>query len=134
MSGGMAQRVMLAMVLGPEPDLLIADEPTAALDVTVQAQILDLLAALRRDRSLAVLMISHDLGAVASLADRVLIMQGGCIVEQGPAETIFASPRHEYTQALLAATPRIDQDGPPVSSNGTGAGPGRAPVTAGGRP
>jgi peptide/nickel transport system permease protein len=133
MSGGMAQRVMLAMVLAPEPDLLIADEPTAALDVTVQAQILDLLADLRRDRSLAVLMISHDLGAVASLADRVLIMLGGELVEQGAATEVFGAPRGAYTRSLLAATPRLGRTaGPraPAASNGAGA----EPLTAGGRP
>jgi ABC-type dipeptide/oligopeptide/nickel transport system ATPase component len=101
------------MVLGPEPELLIADEPTAALDVTVQAQILDLLASLQRDRDLAILMISHDLGAVASLADRVFVMHDAEVVESGSSDDVFHCASDPYTKALLAATPRVDLESPP---------------------
>ena len=101
MSGGMAQRVMIAAALSADPDLLIADEPTTALDVTVQAQILALLDRERRNRRLAILLITHDLTIVASMADRVAVMYAGRIVEDGPAATVLRSPRHPYTQALL---------------------------------
>lgn len=109
LSGGMRQRVMIAMALACRPELLLADEPTTALDVTVQAQILDLIGGLCRERGTAVVLVTHDLGVVAGVADRVAVMYAGRIVEQGPVERIFASPRHPYTQALLRSLPRLDR-------------------------
>jgi len=108
MSGGMRQRVLIAMALAAEPDLLIADEPTTALDVTVQAQILELLDRLRAARGMAVLLISHDLGVVAGRADRVLVMYAGRIVESAPTTALFAHPAHPYTRGLFASIPRLD--------------------------
>ncbi|WP_315128672.1 ABC transporter ATP-binding protein [Comamonas antarctica] len=109
-SGGMRQRSMIAMALACEPRLIIADEPTTALDVTVQAQILDLLKELTQRDQTAMILITHDLGVVARYADRVAVMYGGRIVEQGTARDIFEQPQHPYTQGLLASIPRIDSD------------------------
>jgi peptide/nickel transport system ATP-binding protein len=105
LSGGVQQRVMLAIALACRPSLLIADEPTTALDVTIQAQILDLLRELKQQFDLSVLLITHDLGVVAETADRVAVMHGGKIVEQGSVRDILRRPSHPYTQQLLAATP-----------------------------
>src|SRR5258707_5244086 len=106
LSGGQRQRVMIAMALANEPDMLIADEPTTALDVTIQAQILKLLKDLQARFGMALLLITHDLGIVRKMADRVCVMTMGEIVEQGPTETIFSAPQHPYTQHLLAAEPK----------------------------
>jgi oligopeptide/dipeptide ABC transporter ATP-binding protein len=107
LSGGMRQRVMIAMALACDPKLLIADEPTTALDVTIQAQILELLDELRRTRELAVLLITHDLGVVAEVADRVAVMYTGRIVEESPVEELFARPKHPYTEGLLRSVPKL---------------------------
>src|SRR5207302_487586 len=107
LSGGMRQRVMIAMALACDPKLLIADEPTTALDVTIQAQILELLDNLRKTRDLAVLLITHDLGVVAEVADRVAVMYTGKIVEQSPVEELFARPKHPYTEGLLRSVPKL---------------------------
>ena len=109
-SGGMAQRVMIAMALACRPSLLIADEPTTALDVTVQAQLLDTLAKLQREIGTAVLFITHDLGIAAEIADRLVVMYAGRVVEAGPTESLFATPRMPYTAGLLASVPRLVQD------------------------
>ncbi|MBA3707753.1 MAG: ABC transporter ATP-binding protein [Planctomycetes bacterium] len=107
MSGGMRQRVCISMALACKPQLLIADEPTTALDVTIQAQILDLIRRLQKDQGMAVLFITHDLGVVAELADRVVLMRNGEKVEDGPVSEIFAAPKHPYTKGLLACRPRL---------------------------
>ncbi|MHB8571395.1 MAG: ABC transporter ATP-binding protein [Candidatus Dormibacteria bacterium] len=107
-SGGMRQRVMVAMGLANDPAILIADEPTTALDVTVQAQMLDLLRVLNRETGAAVVLITHNLGVVAGLCDRVLVMYAGRVVEHGPVDRIFARPQHPYTWSLLRSVPRID--------------------------
>jgi len=109
-SGGMRQRAMIAMALSCDPDLLIADEPTTALDVTVQAQILDLMRDLQRDFNAAVIIITHDLGVVAEVADEILVMYGGKSVEYALAEEIFEEPEHPYTWGLLGSMPRLDRD------------------------
>jgi len=111
LSGGLRQRVMIAMALMCGPDLIIADEPTTALDVTIQAQILDLLADLKRRRGMAVLLITHDLGVVAEVCDRVVVMYAGQIVERGTVQEIFKDPRHPYTRGLLGSLPAVDQPG-----------------------
>jgi oligopeptide/dipeptide ABC transporter ATP-binding protein len=108
MSGGMRQRVLIAMALACEPELLVADEPTTALDVTIQAQILELLADLQRRLHVGVLLITHDLGVVAGVCDRVAVMYGGKIVEDAPAADLYAAPAHPYTAGLLRSTPRVD--------------------------
>lgn len=108
LSGGMAQRVMIAMALSCNPKLLIADEPTSALDVTVQAQIMRLLLDIQRERDMGILIISHDLGVIAGLCDRVAVMYAGQIVEVASAQALYSNPQHPYTQALLEAVPRID--------------------------
>jgi oligopeptide/dipeptide ABC transporter ATP-binding protein len=107
-SGGMRQRAMIAMALACEPKLLIADEPTTALDVTIQAQILDLLRTLVAERDTALILITHDLGVVAGMCERVHVMYAGMVMEEGPAESVFASPRHPYTLGLLQSVPRLD--------------------------
>ncbi len=104
-SGGMRQRVMIAMALACEPDILIADEPTTALDVTIQAQILELMKSLQEELGMAIIMITHDLGVVAQLCDEVIVMYAGSICEQGTAEEIFYNPRHEYTKGLMRSIP-----------------------------
>ncbi len=106
----MRQRVMIAMALACDPKLLIADEPTTALDVTIQAQILELVKRLRSELGMAIVWITHDLGVVAGLADRVMVMYGGCVVERGTVKTLYAHPRHPYTRALMNTLPRIEGD------------------------
>jgi len=110
LSGGMRQRVMIAMAIACQPKLLIADEPTTALDVTIQAQILELLDRLRRERGMALVLITHDLGVVAEYADRVLVMYSGRIVEQAPVAELFAAPQHPYTRGLLGSVPPLDDE------------------------
>jgi oligopeptide transport system ATP-binding protein len=109
-SGGMRQRVMIAMALACQPRLIIADEPTTALDVTVQAQILDLLKELTRETGSSLLLITHDLGVVARYADRVAVMYGGRIVETAPARALYKLPHHPYTMGLMASVPRLDSE------------------------
>ena len=111
LSGGMRQRVMIAMALACDPKMLIADEPTTALDVTIQAQILDLLRDLRERTGTAIMLITHDLGVVAELADRVIVMYAGRIVEEAPVGLLFADPQHPYTLGLLGSIPRLGSDG-----------------------
>jgi oligopeptide transport system ATP-binding protein len=110
-SGGMRQRVMIAMALALEPDLIIADEPTTALDVTVQAQVMDLLAELQREYRMGLILITHDLGVVADVADRIAVMYAGRIVETSPVHDIYRAPAHPYTQGLLESIPRLDRKG-----------------------
>lgn len=110
-SGGMRQRVMIAMALACEPDILIADEPTTALDVTIQAQILELMKSLQEELGMAIIMITHDLGVVAQMCDEVIVMYAGSICEQGSAEEIFYNPKHEYTKGLLNSIPSTDTAG-----------------------
>ena len=110
-SGGMRQRVMIAMALACEPDILITDEPTTALDVTIQAQILELMKALQEELGMAIIMITHDLGVVAQMCDEVIVMYAGSICEQGTAEEIFYNPKHEYTKGLMRSIPTADTAG-----------------------
>ena len=109
-SGGMRQRVLIAMALLCKPRVLIADEPTTALDVTVQAQIVELLTDIRKEFGTAIILITHDLGLVAGMTDRIMVMYGGQVMESGPSDSIFESPEHPYTAALLKAVPRLDRD------------------------
>jgi oligopeptide/dipeptide ABC transporter ATP-binding protein len=128
LSGGMRQRVLLAMALLCKPELLIADEPTTALDVTIQAQILELIEERRRSENMAVLLISHDLGVVAQVAHRVAVMYAGAVVEEGGVEDVLLRPQHPYTRALLRATPRLDHDAKaPVAIAGTPPSPLQRP-------
>ncbi|WNI29477.1 ABC transporter ATP-binding protein [Streptomyces sp. ITFR-6] len=110
-SGGMRQRIMIAMALALEPSLIIADEPTTALDVTVQAQVMDLLAELQRELNMGLILITHDLGVVADVADKIAVMYAGRIVETSPVHDIYRAPAHPYTQGLLRSIPRLDQKG-----------------------
>ena len=110
-SGGMRQRVMIAMALACEPDILIADEPTTALDVTIQAQILELMQKLQKELGMAIIMITHDLGVVAQMCDEVIVMYAGSICEQGTADEIFYNPKHEYTKGLMRSIPTVGNDG-----------------------
>ncbi len=110
-SGGMRQRVMIAMALACEPDILIADEPTTALDVTIQAQILELMQSLQKELGMAIIMITHDLGVVAQMCDEVIVMYAGSICEQGTADEIFYNPKHEYTKGLMRSIPTVGNDG-----------------------
>jgi len=112
LSGGLRQRALIAMALACQPQLVIADEPTTALDVTIQAQILALMTRLKADLEMAMLLITHNLGIVAQIADRLAVMYAGIIVESAPTSTLFAHPRHPYTQGLLASVPRLDFTGP----------------------
>jgi oligopeptide/dipeptide ABC transporter ATP-binding protein len=123
LSGGMRQRALISMAIACGPSLLVADEPTTALDVTVQAQILDLLDDLRRESDMALVIISHDLAVVARIADRVAVMYAGRLVEEGPALRVLTSPRHPYTEALLNAVPTIDDPDRPLAVI-----PGRVPA------
>ncbi len=109
LSGGMRQRVMIAMALACEPDILIADEPTTALDVTIQAQILELMQDLQRKLGMAIIMITHDLGVIADMCDEIIVMYGGKVCERGTADEIFYNPRHEYTKGLIRSIPRISE-------------------------
>jgi oligopeptide transport system ATP-binding protein len=111
LSGGMRQRAMIAMALSCNPKVLIADEPTTALDVTIEAQILDLMRTLQHELGTAIIMITHDLGVVAEMARKVVVMYAGKVVEQAPVEQIFAEPNHPYTQGLLRSLPRVSEDG-----------------------
>src|SRR5512146_2864695 len=108
-SGGMRQRVMIAMALSCSPQILIADEPTTALDVTIQAQIIELVKRLRDELGMAIIWITHDLGVIAGLADRVMVMYGGFIIEEAPVKDLYANPQHPYTIGLLGSVPRVDE-------------------------
>ena len=116
MSGGMRQRVMIAMALACDPDLLIADEPTTALDVTIQAQILDLMRGLREESGAAIILITHDLGVVAEVCDEVVVMYAGQVVERAPVRELFRMPQHPYTVGLLGALPRLDRRRPRLAA------------------
>ncbi len=109
LSGGMRQRVMIAMALACEPDILIADEPTTALDVTIQAQILELMQSLQKKMGMAIIMITHDLGVIADMCDEIIVMYAGKVCERGTADEIFYNPRHEYTKGLIRSIPRVSE-------------------------
>ena len=111
LSGGMRQRVMIAMALACEPDILIADEPTTALDVTIQAQILELMQDLQKKLGMAIIMVTHDLGVIAELCDEIIVLYGGRVCERGTADDIFYRPHHEYTKGLLRSIPNVDRIG-----------------------
>ena len=123
MSGGMRQRVMIAMMLSRNPELLIADEPTTALDVTIQGQILDIIKELQREHNTSVIMITHDLGVVANIAQKIAVMYSGMIVERGSCEDIFYRPRHPYTWALIRSVPRLDLENKQVLASIPGTPP-----------
>ncbi|QIA27619.1 ABC transporter ATP-binding protein [Thermaerobacter sp. PB12/4term] len=128
MSGGMRQRVMIAMALACHPKLLIADEPTTALDVTIQAQILDLMRRLKEELGMAILLITHDLGVVAEMAERVVVMYAGRVVEEGDVYSVFRNPVHPYTEGLLRSIPRLDEDRERLPAiEGTVPSPGHLP-------
>ncbi len=129
-SGGMRKRAGVARALALDPDILIADEPTTALDVTVQAQIMDLLARLQRDTGMGLILITHDLGVVAGVADRVAVMYAGRIVETGPVRDLYRRPAHPYTKGLMASIPRLDQRGGPLTPI-TGAPPDLTAIPSG---
>jgi oligopeptide transport system ATP-binding protein len=129
-SGGMRQRVMIAMALALDPDVLIADEPTTALDVTVQAQVMDLLADLQAETGMGLILITHDLGVIADVADRVAVMYAGRIVETGPIRDLYARPAHPYTEGLMGSIPRVDQKGQDLTPIG-GAPPNLLRIPAG---
>jgi oligopeptide/dipeptide ABC transporter ATP-binding protein len=131
LSGGMRQRVMIAMALIAEPEILLADEPSTALDVTVQAQILSLFQELRARTGTAIVLVTHDLGVIAEVADRVLVMYAGRIMEQAPIHELFAHPRHPYTEALQQSIPRIDAPRPARLASIGGTPPNAAALPAG---
>ena len=131
LSGGMRQRAMIAMALASRPDLLIADEPTTALDVTIQAQILELLRDLQRETGMAILFITHDLGVIAELCSRVVVMYAGRVAEQATARSLFAHPRHPYTQGLLASIPRLAGEPKTMLTTIPGTVPGIGALPAG---
>lgn len=127
-SGGMRQRIMIAMALALEPALIIADEPTTALDVTVQAQVMDLLAELQREYRMGLILITHDLGVVADVADRIAVMYAGRIVESAPVHDIYKAPAHPYTKGLLESIPRLDQKGRALRHQGPAPQPHEHPA------
>lgn len=129
LSGGMRQRVMIAMAMSCNPDVLIADEPTTALDVTIQAQILDLMRDLQKEREMTIMLITHDLGVVAEMCDRVVVMYAGQVVEEAPVESLFERPKHPYTIGLLGSMPNLEEDKEYLSSiGGTVPSPGSMPT------